>query len=91
MRGAAWWRIALVVFHGRGNADLRKISGGLSLGPVPPILFLIMEVRGVAGMDQARATPAFIPAEAAHRLALSLLPTPPGLGERGGDSDPHSL
>lgn len=88
MQGAAHWGITLVVFHGRGSAVLRKIPGALSLRPVPPVLFLIMEVRGVAGMDQARAVLAFIPAEAAHRLAPSLLQHPQGRGSVGGTLAP---
>lgn len=61
----------------------------LLLGPVPPILFLITEARGVAGADRTGPAPVFIPAEAARRLAQSLLPTPPGPGERGGDPGPR--
>lgn len=70
--------------HGKENADLRKIPGALSLRPILPILFLILEAGGVAGVDQTGPVPVFISMEAAHRLAQSLLPTPPGLGSTGG-------
>lgn len=77
--------------HGRENADLRKIPGALSLRPIFPRLFLISEAGGVAGVDHAGPVPVFISMEAAHRLARSLLPTPPGLGSAGGEpSSPRS-
>lgn len=71
--------------HGKENADLRKIPGALSLRPIFPRLFLILEAGGAAGMDHTGPVPVFISMEAAHRLARSLLPTPPGLGRAGGN------
>lgn len=70
--------------HGKENADLRKIPGALSLRPIFPILFLILEAGGAASVDRIGPVPEFISTEAAHRLAQSLLPTPPGLGSAGG-------
>lgn len=76
--------------HGKENAALRKIPGALSLRLIFPILFLILEAGGVAGVDGIGPVPVFISTEAAHRLAQSLLQHPQGWGVQGDPSSPRS-
>lgn len=72
--------------HGKENADLRKIPGALLLRPVFPILFLILEAGGVAGVARTGPVPVLISMEAAHRLARSLQ----GWERRGDPGSPRS-